>query len=220
MPANVQRRVMEIWSEEKERRGDSLFNGQLFSISHSSPSRIEGCFVDYSLFLAQRRQPGLFEFLKVRPLAVTGLVRCRDGVVFGRRTTTVEMDPGSWELVPSGGIDETSADQGNVDIEAQLRLELHEEVGLRLPSGSPRPRIFTAVHDDQSHVTDIGLILRVDYSADELLSLFANVERPEHTELKIVPIARLHEFAEDPRSAVNAVSRTLLEQARALIAAP
>jgi hypothetical protein len=62
--------------------------------------------------------------------------------------------------------------------------------------------------------------LRVDYSADELLSLFANVERPEHTELKIVPIARLHEFAEDPRSAVNAVSRTLLEQARALIAAP
>jgi hypothetical protein len=219
MPAEVQSRVMEIWRDEKKRKGDSLFNAKLFSISHFSSSRIEGCFVDYSSFIAQRRQPSLYEFLRVRPLAIAGLVHCRGGVVFGHRAATVEMDAGCWELVPSGGVDETAVDEGNINIEAQLRSELLEEVGLQLPSSSPRSKIFAAVQDDQSHVTDIGMILSVDYSADELLSLFAGIKLRQYTKLRIVPISRLLEFAEDPRNSVNAVSRSLLEQAHDLISA-
>jgi hypothetical protein len=47
-------RVEEIWKSENARRGDGLFNGQLFSIEHSRPDRITGWFAEYRWFLAQR----------------------------------------------------------------------------------------------------------------------------------------------------------------------
>ena len=110
LSADVAERVDAIWRAELQERGDSLLDGQLFSIGEIKDGVILGWLSEYRLFLAQQREPCLFPALRVRPLAVTGYVVCDDGVIIGKRAENVTQDPGSWELLPSGGVDASMVD--------------------------------------------------------------------------------------------------------------
>jgi hypothetical protein len=204
-------RIHEIWEAESARRGGALFNGRLFSIVHSSPERITGWLTEYRWFLAQRRDPSLHPLLKVRPLGVTGVLCCGDGIVFGRRAGHVEMDASLWELVPSGGVDGSKVDVASqLDLGAYLLTELKEETGIQPTAVSRPPQAFAMVEDQVSHVTDVGLIIQVDYSAAQVHDLFAALTNREYVELEVVPLPRIPDFLVQCGATLAEVSRALL----------
>ncbi len=214
VPSEVLAHVEAIWKSEKERRGDNLFNGRLFSIENSGPERITGWFAEYRWFLAQRRDPSLYQVLKIRPLGVTGLLCCADGIVLGRRAGHVEMDAGLWELVPSGGVDGSQVDgTGQPDLGAHLLTELEEESGIQAAAVSTPPQAFVMVEDHLNHVTDVGLIVRVNHSAGQVQELFAALTDREYDELEVVPASRISDFLMNRSARLAEVSRAILDSA-------
>jgi len=116
---------------------------------------------DYRHFIAQRREPRLFAELHLRTLAVSGLARSPEGLLFGQRASQVTQDAGGWELVPSGGL---SPPPGGSDLEGtalvfeQCYAELEEEAGIPRASVESA-RAFALVEDPEAHVIDIGVEL-------------------------------------------------------------
>jgi len=101
----IEAEVERLWQAEQARRGKALFNGKILSAVEITPNGILGQIVEYRHLIAQRAQPELFGALNVRPVAVSGLLDCANGIVFGRRAGSMTQDAGLWELAPSGGLD-------------------------------------------------------------------------------------------------------------------
>ncbi|MGH7126584.1 MAG: hypothetical protein ACREFI_19560 [Stellaceae bacterium] len=213
----LDRRVEALWWQEQTKRATPLFNGELLSVVALTPSRVEACVAEYRCFVAQRRDPTLFTQLRLRPLAVSGLLRCRDGVVFGRRAATSTQDAGRWELVPSGGVDRRAVrPDGSLDVIGQLADELHEETGCT-PDAVISAEPFLLVEDTTSGVVDIGIDLALDLDAAAVLAAYRADATAEYDALRIVPISDLSDFVDQVDPGVVEVSLALL-QARKLLA--
>ena len=215
--AALERRVEALWRQEQASRTTPLFNGELLSIVSLAPAGIEARVTEYRRFIAQRRDPSLFAELGVRPLAVSGLTRCRDGIVFGRRSMTSTQDAGRWELVPSGGIDARAVRPGgSVDVVDQLLNELREETGCSAAAvTSAEP--FLLVEDADLGVVDIGIDLVLDLDATSMLASHRIGASKEYDLLRIVPLSELARFISEAQPPIVEVSLTLL-QARGLLA--
>ncbi|MBM3581099.1 MAG: NUDIX hydrolase, partial [Alphaproteobacteria bacterium] len=158
LPPALEAEVTAIWNAERARRY-GLVDGLIFSVERFSAARIEGRYVPYRRLVAQRADPTLFADLRVRPLAVSGVLTCKGGIVFGRRAADVADDPGRWELVPSGGVSPDSAGPGRrVDLGRQICAELAEEVGLKSADVSSL-KVICAVEDDETRVIDVGIAI-------------------------------------------------------------
>lgn len=212
-PADVLQQVADIWTAETARRGDTLFDGRLFSIIEREPGRITGWFAPYSWYVAQRRDPALLSALNVRPMGVTGIMLCADGLVLGRRGSMVESDAGLWECAPSGGIDGLFRDTaGGIDLAGQILAELEEETGLS-PALLAAPPLPVALTDDPAvNITDVGLLLRLRATAAEIAAAFAPLAGREYAELTVVPLADVPAFLARQADRVGTVSRGLLAQ--------
>jgi 8-oxo-dGTP pyrophosphatase MutT (NUDIX family) len=209
---DIEARVDEIWQREKELRSHDLYNGRLFSVDHCDAKTIVGWFSEYRYFLAQRREPSLHAALKIKPLAVTGILSCSDGVLFGRRSHRSEMDAGCWELVPSGGVDEAAVGSaGQVSLERCILIELEEETGIRASELSAPSRVVALVKDPQSHVTDVGIMLSIASSAAQIQHRFAALENREYSELEIVAPAEVLAFRRNRADSLGSVSAALLD---------
>lgn len=179
LSADLENEVERLWLAEQERRGKAIFNGRIMSASTVSSNRIHGYIVEYRLLVAQRAKPALFKELQVRPVAVSGLFECTDGIVFGRRAGSMTQDAGLWELVPSGGIDTSKINDDasptvNVDLSSQILTELHQEVGIKSDfASSVNP--FCLVDDTDSHVLDIGIAIGSTLSYDEILTIHRDI---------------------------------------------
>ncbi len=207
----VERAVAAAWRAARARRRD-LFDGTLFSVERFSTGRIFGRFVPYRYLVAQRARPELFEPLRVRPLAVSGLLACVGGVVFGRRAAALTDDPGAWELAPSGGVDVQAAESAvggttRVNLRRQIMAELDEELGLKDDDISAL-EIFCAVEDDASHTIDIGIALSSPLAAEAVRARHAGCKSREYAALEIIGIENLPGFV----AGLLAVSRALLER--------
>lgn len=202
--------IQSIWDAEEAKPGRTLFNGRIFSVISASAKRIEGCFVEYRQLIAQQAQPTLFATLGVRPLGVSGLVRCTDGLIFGCRGEGLTQDAGQWELVPSGSVDtQFVGPDGRVNLAAQISLELVEEIGV------PRNAInditpCCLIEDNASHVCDIGLTLWLGLSGDEIMAAHRALAGDEYCEIAIVAEA-------DVASHVDGLGGTLIETSRLLL---
>lgn len=214
LPAAVESDVEHLWQAEQQHRGTSLFNGKILSAVEISPHRIVGRVVEYRHLIAQRARPELFDVLRVRPVAVSGVFECADGIVFGRRPGTVTQDAGLWELVPSGGIDTSEVPEGaEVDYRAQILTELHEEIGIGSDSvASIRP--FCLVDDLDSHVLDIGIVMESPLSASEVLKIHREAATKDYDELRIVHRAEVDAFIQKEKSQLVGVSAILMERFR------
>ena len=209
---DIEARVDEIWQREKELRSHELYNGRLFSIDHCDARTIVGWISEYRYFLAQRREPSLHAALKIKPLAVTGILSCPDGILFGRRSVRSEMDAGCWELAPSGSVDDAAVGPaGQVSLEQCLLIELEEETGIGASELSVHSRAVALVEDPQSHVTDVGIMLATASSAAQIQRRFAALENREYSELEIVAPAELRAFRRDQAYSLGAVSAALLD---------
>lgn len=177
------------------------------------PDGITARIVEYRHFIAQRAQPALFAALQIRPLAVSGVLECPQGLVIGRRAATLTQDAGLWELVPSGGLDPNTAVAGNkADCTAQILIELREETGLEADQVfglSP----FCLIEDDDSHVIDIGIAMATTLDAAQLAQIHRAGASSEYAELGVVPAAEA-DGAFMGRVPLVAVSQALLSEYR------
>ncbi len=207
----VEKAVTAAWKAERGKRRD-LFDGTLFSVERFSTGRIFGRFVPYRYLIAQRARPELFESLRVRPLAVSGLLACAEGVVFGRRGADLTDTPGIWELVPSGGVDSKAADSsGRVDLRRQIATELAEEVGLGT-GDLASAEFFCAIEDSVSQTIDIGIAMTSPLTADAVRARHAGCKNREYDAIEIIEVAALPEFATGLGEQLLAVSRALLQR--------
>lgn len=202
--------VETVWQEECARRGSSLYDGELFSIAEITKNGFRGHFVPYRDWLAQTKRPGARAELGIRPLAVSGLVRLAEGVVFGRRAETVTQDPGCWELAPSGGIGPACRVPGGlIDVEAQLRSELDEELGVS-PRHITSLALLGVVIDDSSGVVDVCYRIELDVGQEALCSAFTTRASSEYGEIRVVDAQALPSFLAEADAALSPVSRKLL----------
>ena len=184
--------IEDIWIGENDRCGNNLFNGNIISVCEHSQALITGYLTEYKWFIAQRREPSLFQKLRVRPLAVTGMLVCSEGVVLGCRADNVEQNAGDWELVPSGSIDELAIDNnGGVDLKRAVLTELSEETGLTESDLQSSPESFVIVEDDESHVVDVGMYMQTSLTKNEILKTFEKLENREYHALNILPSNQL-----------------------------
>ena len=104
LPPALEAQVAEIWQAELRAR-PRLFDGTVFSADRIRPDAIEGHWTRYRRALAQLRAPALFDSLRLRALAVSGLLRCADGIVLARREAGSVYQPGAWQSPPAGSVE-------------------------------------------------------------------------------------------------------------------
>jgi len=166
----------------------------VFSADALSPTEIAGHLTEYRRIVAQMERPALFDDLRLRPLAVCGVLRCDGGLVFGRRHLDAVYQPGMWQLPPAGSVDAGAVDAaGMVDVRSQFMAELREELGLAASAVS-EPRTVCVVEHAGSHVLDLGLELATTLPAGRLVTLHRDSGNGEYDPLVVVPEARLAAF--------------------------
>ena len=188
---NIISEVENIWIKEQSTGKKTLFNGQILSVVNISESDLIVSKTEYKYFVAQQVRPELYEDLKIRPLAVSGLLACQEGVVIGRRAKSMMQDANLWELIPSGGVDPEKTDlKTNVPYIGQTFLELQEEVGIgreRILEMKP----FCLLEDTITHVIDIGIIIKTSLHGNEILDHHNRFGSNEYDKLKVVKWSEL-----------------------------
>lgn len=204
--------VAAIWEAERKRRGDALFNGRVLSLVAQEGELLWVRVVEYRAVLAQRLRPTLFATLGIRPLAVSGLLTCADGIVFGRRGGRVTEGPGQWELVPSGGLDADAIHDGGVDPVHQILVELHEEVGIAAAEVG-RVEAFCLVEDGTSHLIDIGFRIDTPLPGSAVQARHRERVTGEYTDIAVVAKDAIEAFLGGAGASLLPVSRKLLAAA-------
>jgi 8-oxo-dGTP pyrophosphatase MutT (NUDIX family) len=196
LPPVLEAEVARLW-DAAHRRQPGLFNGRIFSADTISPDLISGHWTEFRRSMAQIERPALYGALRVRSLAVNGVIRCAEGVLIGRRSTKAVYQAGQWQLPPAGSVDGgAEREDGSVDVGQQLRDELEEELGL------PADRILAIeplclVEHPGTHVTDLGMAIRLDVDAATLLRAHATSGNQEYEEMHVLPIDRVLSLGAD-----------------------
>lgn len=206
-------RVDELWAEQKQLRGDALFDDDLFSLASREGATLRGAFVPYRRFVAQRLDPSLDAALRVRPLGVMALPWVEGGLLFALRSTAMEVDPGCWELPPSGGLDRGALrPDGTLDARWQLLDELREELDAG-PADVTACTPLALVRDSVSHITEVAFRLELGVSFDELRARSEASANREYTELRLVAPRELESFRAEHGAALTGVAAALLRHA-------
>lgn len=190
-----------------------LFNGRVFSADVITPHLITGHMTEFRRIVAQMDDPDLAPVLRLRPLAVCGVVRCAGGIVIGRRPSGAVYQAGLWQLPPAGSVDHhAECKDGSIDLFGQLLTELTEELGIPADQvGAPRP--LCAVEHPGSGVTDLGIALDTDLSADAVRAAHRAHANAEYDPLLVVDTGALSAFLDDLGEALVPPAREFLFRA-------
>lgn len=197
LDAEVERLWQPAAARVAEGGGGRLFNGRVFSADSITPRLISGHLTEFRRIVAQMEAPALFQTLRLRPLAVCGVVYCADGVVVARRHPSAVYQPGMWQLPPAGSVDEHAVDaDGTVALNRQLLDELREELGLSaVDVDAPRP--LCIVEHPGSHVSDFGMALRCRLDAAAILAAHAARGNQEYQTVRVLRREELTRFVAD-----------------------
>jgi len=203
-------RVNAMWDCALRAPGAAFVDGELFSLSAAAGAELRGPlfgrFVKYRYYHAQRRDPALSAELRIRPLAVTGVITCRDGVVIGQRLASAGQDAGLWEFVPAGGVEPCCLrPDGCIDPRVQLEKEMREEIGLGTADIVALEPLLAMVEGD---VTDIVFRTTVALDRHEIQAAFARLPAPEHAAIDVIEPAGVQLHA--PERRFSASARALL----------
>jgi 8-oxo-dGTP pyrophosphatase MutT (NUDIX family) len=208
----IEKEITGIWEVEKEAAGARLFNGLLFSVEQLTADTVSGRLVEYRIYLAQLRRPELYSELRVRPLAVTGLLHNREGLFFGLRHSGLAQQPDCWELIPAGGIDATTlTEDARVQPHEQLLCELEEEVGLKRAEVE-KPRLVCFSEDLDSHIFELVWDLAAVLDTKSIVAAQGGLGHPEHAKILCVPWRDLNDFLADGQRPIVSGNRDLLHQ--------
>ncbi len=201
LPPELDAEVERLWQAAASRvaagGAGTLFNGRIFSADSIAPDLIAGHLTEFRRVVAQMEHPALFNALRLRPLAVCGVVHCADGVVFGRRHGSAVYQAGMWQLPPAGSVDGHAVDaDGTVAVNRQLLDELREELGLTA-NDVDTPVPLCIVEHPGSHVSDFGMALRCHLNGAAILAAHAERGNKEYQTVRIVPRQALVRFVAD-----------------------
>jgi len=176
-----------IWAEAKGLLHEALFDGPILSLIQSSPSCLTVWPSSYRFALARLQLRELLGTAPVvRPLGVTGLLLCPQGLVLGRRSATLAIAAGLWEPAPAGGLDRP-------DPAAVVLCELQEELGLA-PDRIETIIACGLVEDLDSGIADIVFKLTTKASAAEILAAKFGNGCAEYDELAVVALDDIPDF--------------------------
>jgi 8-oxo-dGTP pyrophosphatase MutT (NUDIX family) len=203
-PPAIAARIAEIWREEQTRNGGGLFDGKILALVSATAEAIQVAPTLYSVILSARRDPMVRDGLGIAPLGVTSVLSCRDGFVIGRRSPSLAMSPGLWEVMPAGGLETT-------DPSAQLIQEFQEELGLS-PSLVTRCDAKALVRISHKGVANILFRLHTDCDRETINQAFAASGSDEHTEIDVVTAPNLYRrLISDDDEVHNLAMRLYLE---------
>lgn len=202
---DVLQRVDDIWATEKARLGDKLFNGAFFSLLDKDTGA--GFFTEYRFWLAQRRDTSLRDELGLLPLAVTGITKCADGLLFGQRND----DAAFWEPMPAGGVDDSALlPDGKIDVIAQLLTELSEEAGLEQDMVASVTPLGLAM-DNEMPLADIVIELAINADKALMQERFEKSGSIEHSSIDIVPEGDIGRFLKEKEGRLVATAMPTMQ---------
>jgi hypothetical protein len=217
LPAALEAEIDRLWARAQDFTGGKLFNGRIFCADVITPRLICGHWSEYRREVAQLARHDLWPVLAQRSLAVGGVVRCADGVVFGRRPARAIYQPGEWQLPPAGTVDSSAARaEGRVDILAMLLTELAEEVGLAAADVHSLHPLCLVEHAG-SHVLDLGIALETPLDAIALRARHAAGGDDEYAALEVVALADLPGFMAREAATMNLQAPIFLRRAGLLL---
>ncbi|MBZ0307058.1 MAG: hypothetical protein K8I82_13390 [Anaerolineae bacterium] len=196
--------VEEIWAK----RPMGMFNGGLFNhhetVFQNGNIRLIGSYTEYKFYFAQRHGVDL----GLHPMGVSGLIEVEGHVVFARRSPHVTAYKNYFELVPSGGLDETTRrENGTVDVAAQIRDEFVEEVGL--PAEVVREvQPFAVIYTPSERVYDVACVLTVSATPQTILNSLR--QSIEYTAPVLVPRPMLKEWMQLHQQEILPTCRAIL----------
>ena len=213
LSAGLEAEIDRHWAAAQDFTGGRLFNGRIFCADVITKRLICGHWSEYRREVAQIARHDLWPELGQRSLAVGGVLRCAEGLVFGRRPERAIYQPGEWQLPPAGTVDHSAARaEGRVDVLGMLLTELHEEVGLLAADvHSLRPLCLVEHHD--SHVLDLGIALETALDAAAVRARHAAGGDDEYAALTIVPVAELGGFMAREAARMNLQAAVFLARA-------
>jgi hypothetical protein len=207
--------IDEIWKTGVAESEGRLFNGRLFHFLSANPKRnvveIQGFFLDYKTFWANRREPSLG--LAIRPVGVSGLTLTRDGwIMLAKRSASVTQYPGRLELLPSGGIDDAHLkDGGVVDHHAALLQELAEEAGVA-SCLCDFVQDLSLIEDDDDPVVDLCSVIALTIDRQTVASGFPR--SAEYEEPLFMRPRELADFAARSKPVMVPTTLALLQNIR------
>lgn len=181
-------RVDALWKVAVAERPD-LFDGPILSVIELSAERAVLTRATYRQLWAALHDPAVKKALGLCPLAVSGILSCKDGLVFGRRASNVTQGAGHWELAPSGGV-EATPDNRVPDLKAQILTELREEVGL-IPEQVIVKSPVGLIEDFESGLVDVVFPLFADLSAADVMIAHAAASTKEYEALHVTSAPHL-----------------------------
>lgn len=202
--------VDEIWNTAQS-KNSFLFDGSILSCISDSSNKITSVIDNYRFFFSKRIQPGLLEKIQIMPIAVSGIMECRDGFVFGMRAKFTTQDAGLLELVPSGGLDaSTIKSNDRFDFKQQLLTELYEEIGVNQNMVSTITP-FCYVIDNDALVLDIGIYMYSDVSQEVILDCFTKAHSFEYESIIFIPRNKILNFITIERKKISSISVAIME---------
>lgn len=206
LDAETQNVIENIWEKELIRTQGKLFNGNLFSADNFDGIQLYGHFVEYKHFLAQVREPQLFELLAIKPVCVCGYTVDCDHILIGKRSDYVTEFQNYYELVPAGGIDTSAIHNDKIDIIKQLYTELKEEAGIEVSMVKKITPSFLVKYSDVQPFEICSKIELHDSTRDAL-----GKHDEEYTELIWIKKNKIREFVEKNREGIIPLSVHLID---------
>ena len=208
----TQSHINVIWEDAIAHQDRFLFDGTVLSVASITPEHITVYRDSYKSFFAQCQKPDLFEDLAIRPLACSGFIQCRDGLVFAKRGNHMFLDPGCWELAPSGAFDEEAIDRdGKIDASRFLLRELQEELGVE-PSMATPGQVLGVFEHHEFRGIDLAIDVELDLTDDQLRNHFEANDNHEYSALAVVPKNKLGDFIAQADAKFVPLSLRLLER--------
>ena len=186
MPAldpEAERVVAAHWQAANAQR--RLFNGRVFTADTVTPDEIAGHWTEFRRATAQMRDPSLSGVLRIRNLAVCGMLVGPDGIAVARREPTASYQPGVWQLPPAGSVDISAATPDGADWRQALLTELREELGIEADEVSSLRPLCLVQHP--SGVLDMGVRIDTALSGEAILSRHRACGDEEYEQLLVLP---------------------------------
>lgn len=180
LSSNVKDQIEHIWYVKKQ-AFPNLFNGRIFTVTSLSPHQITGYWTEYKYALAQMENREFYNTLLLQPLAVTGLICCKDGFILGKRSQKAIYLPNYWQSAPAGNV-ESRHEENAVDLYQQLFIEAKEELGLEQELFSTIHILNATIHP-RTHITDIGMMLHTNLSFQQIYKYWQENQNTEYDEL-------------------------------------
>ena len=192
LPPDLDAAVETHW--QRALTGCNLFNGRVFCAETITPGLLAGHWTEYRRIVAQMADPSLFPALRVRSVAVCGVLCCPAGIVVGRRQASSIYQAGLWQLPPAGSVDIGAATPTGASWRHALLAELREELGLTEADTTALTPICLVQHP--TGVLDLGFRIDTPLTPAEIHTRHQTAGDGEYDQLRILPQPGLLEAIE------------------------